>query len=73
MQVRDEYSRHTLVGINQFGIMMFQQFPDILGIRTADYMYGAAVPGLLTALKSGDELARNETAKVEVTSVKRTN
>lgn len=73
VKVRDEYARHSLVGINQFGIMMFQQFPDILGIRTADYMYDKAIPGLLTALKSSDDLARNETAKVEVTSVKRTN
>ena len=72
MKVRDEYARHSLVGINQFGIMMFQQFPNILGIRTADYMYDKAIPGLLTALKSSDDLARNETAKVEVTSVKRT-
>jgi hypothetical protein len=72
VKVRDEYARHSLVGINQFGIMMFQQFPDILGIRTADYMYDKAIPGLLTALKSGDDFARNETAKVEVTSVKRT-
>jgi len=72
VKVRDEYARHSLVGINQFALMMFQQFPDVLGIRTADYMYSAAVPGLLTALKSSDDLARNETARVEVTSVKKT-
>ena len=41
VRVRDQYSRHTLLGINQFGLMMFEQFPDILGIRTPDYMYGA--------------------------------
>jgi hypothetical protein len=69
VRVRDEFSRHSLVGINQFGIMMFQQFPNILGIRTADYMYAAGVQGLLTTLKSSDELARNETAKIAVTSV----
>jgi hypothetical protein len=72
VKVRDEYARHSLVGINQFGLMMFQQFPNILGIRTADYMYDKAIPGLLTALKSSDDLARNETARIEVTSVKRT-
>ncbi len=72
VKVRDEYSRHTLVGINQFGILMFQQFPNILGIRTADYMYGAAVQGLLTTLKSSDELAKNETAKLTINSVKKT-
>ena len=71
VRVRDQFSRHTLLGINQFGLMMFAQFPDILGIRTADYMYGEAVPGLLTAQSSGYDLARRETAKIEVTSVVR--
>lgn len=72
LRVRDQYSRHTLIGINEFGMMMFQQFPNILGIRTADYMYGEGVLGLLTALSSSDNLARNETAKIEVTSLNRT-
>ena len=69
VRVRDQYSRHTLTGINQFGLMLFAQFPDILGIRTADYMYGEAVPGLLTAQSSGYDLARRETATIEVASV----
>jgi hypothetical protein len=72
VRVRDRYSRHTLTGINQFGIMMFEQFPNLLGIRTADYMYTEAVPGLLTAQSSGYDLARRETATIEVTSLKRT-
>jgi hypothetical protein len=72
VRVRDQYSRHTLTGINQFGLMFFEQFPDILGIRTADYMYGEAVPGLLTAQSSGYDLARRETAAIEVTSVTKT-
>ena len=72
VRVRDQYSRHTLLGINQFGLMMFEQFPDILGIRTADYMYGEAVPGLLTAQSSGYDLARRETATIDVTSLSRT-
>lgn len=66
LRVRDDYSRHTLVGINEFGLMMFQQFPNILGIRTADYMYGEGVLGLLTSLSASDQLARNETAKIEI-------
>jgi hypothetical protein len=73
IRVRDQYSRHTLLGINQFGLMMFEQFPDILGIRTADYMYGEAVPGLLTAQSSGYDLARRETATVTVNGLTRTN
>jgi hypothetical protein len=72
VRVRDQYSRHTLLGINQFGLMMFEQFPDLLGIRTADYMYGEAVPGLLTAQSSGYDLARRETATIDVTSLSRT-
>jgi hypothetical protein len=72
VRVRDQYSRHTLLGINQFGLMMFEQFPDILGIRTADYMYGEAVPGLLTAQASGYDLARRETATIDITSLSRT-
>ncbi len=72
VRVRDQYSRHTLLGINQFGLMMFEQFPDILGIRTTDYMYGEAVPGLLTAQSSGYDLARRETATVTVNELSRT-
>jgi hypothetical protein len=72
VRVRDQYSRHTLLGINQFGLMMFAQFPDLLGIRTADYMYGEAVPGLLTAQSSGYDLARRETATINVTSLSQT-
>jgi hypothetical protein len=69
VRVRDQYSRHTLLGINQFGLMLFEQFPDILGIRTADYMYGEAVPGLLTAQASGYDLARRETATIAIASL----
>lgn len=71
LRIRDDYSRHTLVGINQFGLMMFQQFPAILGIRTADYMYGQGALGLETSQKSSDELAKNSSAKIEVTSLTR--
>ena len=72
LRVRDQYSRHTLIGINQFGTMMFQQYPNLLGIRTADYMYAEGVLGLLTAQSSSYRLARQETARIEVTSLNRT-
>src|SRR6185436_4729470 len=71
VQVRDPYARHTLVGLNQFGLMFFQQFPGILGIRTADYMFGAGVLGLMTSQKSSTELATEQTAKIAVTSLSR--
>jgi hypothetical protein len=69
LRVRDQFSRHTLIGLNQFGLMMFQQFPSVLGIRTADYMYAAGVLGLQTSQNSSSDLARNETARIEVTSL----
>jgi hypothetical protein len=72
VQVRDPYSRHTLIGLNQFGLMFFQQFPNILGVRTADYMFGAGVLGLMTAQKSSTELATEQTAKIAVTALNRT-
>jgi Cytochrome P460 len=69
LQVRDKYARHTLVALNQFGQMMFQQFPDILGIRTSDYMFSDGVLGLITAQRASTEMAREQTAKIEVTSL----
>jgi len=72
LRVRDQFSRHTLIGLNQFGLMMFQQFPKILGIRTADYMYVQGALGLQTAQNSSNEMAKNETAKIEVSSLNQT-
>lgn len=71
LQVRDKYARHTLVALNQFGHMMFQQFPEILGIRTSDYMFAEGALGLITAQRSSEEMAREQTAKVTITSLKR--
>lgn len=68
---RDRYSRHTLMGINLFSLEMFRQFPDILGIRTIDYMYSEGVPGLTTAHESALDLARNESARVTIRDVRR--
>jgi hypothetical protein len=46
-----------LLGINQFGLMI-KVFGFLTSDRTADYMYGEAVPGLPTAQSSGYDLAR---------------
>jgi Cytochrome P460 len=72
LQIRDPYARHTLVGLNQFGLMFFQQFPKILGIRTADYMFSAGVLGLMTSQRSSSQMAHEETAKIAITSLNRT-
>ena len=71
LDVRDKYARHTLVALNQFGQMMFQQFPEILGNRTTDYMFGDGVLGLITAQRSSSEMAREQTAKISVVSFDR--
>lgn len=59
--------RHTLLGINQFGLEMFNQFDDVLGVRKTDYMTGSA-NGLATAIAESDRLAKHETARVEILS-----
>jgi len=80
IKVRDSYSRHTLVALNVFANQMFQQFSsnpvmpgaDILGITRVDYMYDSGVEGLVTTENAMLELARNQTAKVEILSMRRT-
>lgn len=79
IKVRDSYSRHTLVGLNVFVNQMFQQFSsnpvmagaNILGITRTDYMFDSAVEGLVTTENSMIDLARNESAKVEILSARR--
>jgi hypothetical protein len=69
--VRDTFSRHMLTGINLFTMSMFQQFPDTLGIRRTDYMYGQGVQPLVNAGLSMETLAREQSARVRVESVRR--
>jgi hypothetical protein len=74
LKVRDDYSRHTLVGMNVFANQMFQQFSGILGIATGDYMYPTAangttpVPGLVTTQNSMLELAQ-QTVELQIVSI----
>jgi hypothetical protein len=79
LQSRTGYARHTLVGINLFVQEMFLQFSDHLGIRTEDPMVatdanGNPIPvaGLRLAELATIDLARKETATVEVMSMKKT-
>jgi len=79
-----DYSRHTLVGLNLFVMEMFNQFSAPLGISSVDYSgnkvpffdpmatYGNPVPGMVLTKKAALQMARNETAQVEVASLKRT-
>ena len=69
---RDDYSMHSLHGLNLFMNQMFQQFPVILGIRQIDYMGSTAAklqPALVTTAKSMTRMARKETAGVYIESV----
>ena len=66
---RDNYSRHSLHGLNVFLNEMFQEFPLILGIRQIDFMSGVATElPLITARESFLEMARNQTANLEILS-----
>jgi len=78
LQTRNEYARHTLVGINLFLQEMFLQFDEPLGIRTEDPMVWAPrsgsqfVEGLILAEQSTVDLAQRETATVEIVSTNKT-
>jgi hypothetical protein len=74
LQSRSPYHRHTLVGMNLFVLKMFEEFPTKLGIRRTDPMatYGNPVEGLHTSQNAALELAREQTVKVEVVSINKT-
>jgi hypothetical protein len=75
LQVRSPFVRHTLAGINLFVQEMFLQFSQLLGIRTTDPMLmnpDSTVKGLALAEQATIDLARQETAEVEVMSMKKT-
>ncbi len=64
-----EYRRHTLQGINLFGLEMFSQFPEVLGIDVSDFMTGSDAD-LANAIAAGERLAAVGTATVEATAVR---
>lgn len=67
----NRYSRHTLVGVNLFGMRMFRQYYDSIGLRYKDPMatWGTPTPGMVTAENAGLRQATQETAEVEIVSV----
>lgn len=69
LRERSDYARHSLHGLNVFLNEMFQEFPLILGIRQIDFMSGLATElPLITARESFLEMARNQTATIEILS-----
>lgn len=70
LEQREDFARHTLVGLNAFFVEMAQQFPDVLGIRTTDPMLVSfGVPPLVTAEQSILDQAQDETVSVKVAGV----
>jgi hypothetical protein len=73
LKERAPYARHTLVGLNLFVMTMFQQFGSILGIQSSDInVPGDTASSLRVAAAESARLGREETARVEILSVRRT-
>ncbi|MGB0176120.1 MAG: cytochrome P460 family protein, partial [Owenweeksia sp.] len=68
LETREGFRRHTLLGINVYGLEMFRQFDDILGVRKKDYMT-SGLHGLSNAIYLSDRLAKEHSVKVEITEV----
>ncbi len=67
---RPGFRRHTLLGINQFGMEFFQHFPALLGISKVNFMSGTT-DGLTRAIQNSQELARQASARVELSNAQR--
>lgn len=63
--LRDDYKRHTHVGLNGFLLEMFHQFDDILGVEKKDYMTSAS-NGNALALDNVIFQAQHNTVDVDV-------
>jgi len=64
VRVREEgFSRHELLGANAFLLQMFNQFYDVLGVRTADYMSGSTTD-LPDAIDNVTQQAQERTAHI---------
>lgn len=72
LSTKQNFSRHSLNGINVFVLEMFNQFPLILGTQQVNYQNFGEVQGpFVTATERMLDFAENETAKVQVTDVQR--
>ncbi len=70
---RDDYHRHTLLGINVFALEMFKQFRPELGLYETDPMLRTSLNtenSVDTAIDmSANSLAKTKTAEVKIVSV----
>lgn len=62
---RTGFRRHELLGLNAFLLTLFKQYPDVMGVRTTDYMSGSST-GLDDAIAHVIQQARTSTAKVHI-------
>lgn len=69
VKMRDEYKRHTHVGLNGFLLEMFKQFEPVLGAAPKSYMTDASNPGVDLAIESMKIQARDDTVEVTVSNV----
>ena len=74
LEPRDSFSRHALHGINLFTQEMFNQNPWLLGVSRKDNLIPGpnVVSGYDIANESAKQMAREQTATVEIMSAKRT-
>ncbi len=72
LERREGFRRHTLLGINVYGLEMFNQFDDLLGVRKTDYMTGLS-NGLPNAIENSNYLAKTQSVDVKVTSTSYSN
>jgi len=74
---RNDYHRHTLLGINVFALEMFKQFRPELGLYATDPMLRTSLNtenSIDTAIDmSANSIARTKTADVKIVSVTKTN
>jgi hypothetical protein len=69
---RVPFARHVLVGLNLFVMQMFQQFSSLLGVEGHDGRLPTGTENsMATAQASVVELAREQTAIIEITSIER--
>ena len=65
--VREDFKRHELLGLNVFLLEMFNQFNDVLGVRTSDYMSGSSTD-LPDAVANVARQAQERTAAIRVSA-----
>lgn len=67
--VRDQYRRHTLVGINRSVQAMFEQFPLLLGASTFTPNRSPTVtPSQVLTRQVTEQMAAKETVEIEITA-----